>query len=155
MMALKILREVVSSVHSTPFVTIMMDKTTDASNTEQVVICLRWVDGNLEAHEEFIGLYEVKSSALFMVVWEVLARLNIAFNHLRGQCYDGVSAMSGSRSGVVKRVQEEEPRAAYTHCYGHALNLECSDSVKGCQLIKDALDIVYEITKLIKKISTT
>ena len=76
MMALKILREVVSSVHSTPFVTIMMDKTTDASNTEQVVICLRWVDGSLEAHEEFIGLYEVaytESSALFMVVQDVLA----------------------------------------------------------------------------------
>ena len=29
-------------------------------------------------------------------------------------------------------------------------NLACSDSVKGCQLMKDALDIVYEITKLIK-----
>ena len=52
-MALQILREVDSSLQ---FVTVMMDETTDASNTEQVVICLRWVNGKLDAHEEFIGL---------------------------------------------------------------------------------------------------
>ena len=154
MMAPKILYEVVSFIHSTPFITIMMDETTDVSNTQHVVICLRWVDGNLEAHEEFVGLYEFACtdlSAFFMVVRDILARLNVAFNHLRDQCYDGALAMSGSRSGVVKCVQEEEPRAVYTHCYGHTLSLACSDSVKGCQLMKDALNIVYEITKLIKK----
>ena len=86
-----------------------------------------------------------------MVVRDVLAKLNISFSHLRGQCYDGASSMSGSRSGVAKLVQDEETRAVYTHCYGHALNLACSDSVKVCQPMKDALDIVYEITKLIKK----
>ena len=52
---------------------------------------------------------------------------------------------------LSKLVQDEEPRAVYTHCYGHALNLACSDSVKRCKLMKDALDIVYEITKVIKK----
>lgn len=149
MMAPKILHEMVSSIHSAPFITIMMDETTDASNSEQIVICLCWVDGNLEAHEEFIRLYKVactESSALFMVARDVLARLNVAFNHLSGQCYDGASSTSESRSGVVKRVLEEEPRVVYTHCYGHTLNLACSDSVKGCQLMKDTLDIVYEIT---------
>ena len=32
----------------------------------------------------------------------------------------------------------------YTHFYEHALNLACSHSVKGCKLVKDTLDIVYE-----------
>ena len=105
MMALQILCVVVSSIRSAPFVTLMMDETTDASNSEQVVICLHWVDGKLDAHEEFIGLYEVAStgaSALFTVVKDVLARLNMSISHLRGQCYDGASAMSGSWSGVCK-----------------------------------------------------
>ena len=80
LMALQILHVVVSSIRSAPFVTFMMDETTDAFNSEQVVICLRWVDGRLDAHEEFIGLYEVASteaSALFTVVKDVLARLNV------------------------------------------------------------------------------
>ena len=49
--------------------------------------------------------------------------------------------MAGSRSGVGTLVQKEEPRVVFTHCYGHALNLACSDFLKGCKLIKDALDI--------------
>ena len=154
LMSLNVLRNIISALHSAQFVSIILDETTDGSNTEQVVICLRWVDSGLEAHEEFAGLYQVpntEASTLFMVARDVMSRLNISFSHLRGQCYDGASSMAGSRSGVATLVQKEEPRAVFTHCYGHALNLACSDSLKGCKLMKDALDIVHEITKLVKK----
>ena len=57
-MALHILREITALVHSAPFLVIMVD----ASNKEQVVFCIRWVDSSLEAHEEFIGLYKVDST---------------------------------------------------------------------------------------------
>ena len=56
--------------------------------------------------------------------------------------------MSGSKSGVAKRIMDEEPRAVFTHCYCHSLNL---DSVKKSRLLKSALETTYEITKLIKK----
>lgn len=58
--------------------------------------------------------------------------------------------MSGSKNGVAKSIGDLEPRAVYTHCYGHALNLVASDTLKQCKLMKDALDTTYEITKLIK-----
>ena len=58
--------------------------------------------------------------------------------------------MSGLRGGAVKKILDEEPRAVYTHCYGHALNLAGSDAVKGCKLTRGALDTSYEIIKLIK-----
>ena len=54
-MALRILRELAANIQSTKF-TIMVDETTDVSTTEQVVIVLRWVDQNLEVHEDFFGL---------------------------------------------------------------------------------------------------
>ena len=44
-------------------------------------------------------------------------------NFCCGQCYDGASAMSGTRSGVAKNQLDEELCAVYTHCCGHALNL--------------------------------
>ena len=59
--------------------------------------------------------------------------------------------MSGSRGGVATLISEEEPRAVYTHCYGHAFNLACCDAVKGCKSMRDALDTSYEIIKLVKK----
>ena len=55
------------------------------------------------------------------------------------------------RSGVARQLLDEEPRAVYTHCYDHALNLACGDTIKQCGLIKDALDITHELIKLLKK----
>ncbi len=49
-MALQVLQEVASSIHSASFVTLMVDETTDASNREQVVLRIRWVDANFEVH---------------------------------------------------------------------------------------------------------
>ena len=40
----------------------MADEATDASNKEQFVISLRWVDDEFEVHEEFIGLHEIDSN---------------------------------------------------------------------------------------------
>jgi len=87
---------------------------------------LRWVDDELCAHEEFIGLYEVpniKASTLIDVVKDTFLRLNLSFAKVRGQCYDGASNMSGSRSGVAKLILDMQPNAFFTHCYGHSLNL--------------------------------
>ena len=36
-----------------------------------------------------------------------------------------------------------------THCYGHALNLAVGDAVKQSKVCQDALDLAYEISKLI------
>lgn len=136
-----------------PFICIMVDETTDAANKEQVVVCLRWVDDIFEAHEIFVGLYEVESteaSAIFFLIRDVLKRFNISIAKLRGQCYDGASAMSGYKSGVATKIHEE-PKAIYTHCYGHSLNLACNDTIRQCQLIRNAFDTAQEITNLVKK----
>ena len=57
--------------------------------------------------------------------------------------------MSGCRSGVATQLLKEEPRALFTDCYGHSLNLACSDAIKKTALMRNALDVVLEITKLI------
>ena len=70
--------------------------------------------------------------------------------HNRGQCYDGASAMSGQKGGVAKLIRDLEPRALYTHCYGHALNLAAQDALRQNGLMNDALDFSIEIIKLVK-----
>ena len=37
---------------------IMADECADVTNEEQLVICLCWVDENLEVHEDFVGLQD-------------------------------------------------------------------------------------------------
>ena len=152
-MGLQILRTISKEIHSSPFLTIMADETTDTSNKEQVTLVVRRVAEDLEVYEEFLGLYSVESidaATISTVIKDLFIRMNLSLEKLRGQCYDGASAMSGTRSGVAKRIADLESRAVYTHCYGHALNLAASDTLKQCKLMKDALDTSYEITKLIK-----
>lgn len=119
----------------------------------QVVLILRWVDDDLCAHEEFIGLYEVptiEASSLVFVIKDTLLRMNLALAKARGQCYDGASNMAGIRNGVATQIQKEESRAIFTHCYGHSLNLAASDTVRRCKTMKKALETTHEITKLVK-----
>ena len=58
--------------------------------------------------------------------------------------------MAGIKSSVAARLSREKPRAVYTHCYGHALSLACSDAIKQCKVMKVNLKTTHEITKLIK-----
>lgn len=153
LMGISNLRKVTADCQSSPFLTSMADETTDASNQEQVTLFIRWVTEDFDVHEEFLGLYSVNSinaDTLVAVIKDTLLRLNLSFDRLRGQCYDGASAMSGSKNGVAKKICKIEPRAIYTHCYGHALNLAASDTIKKSKVMKDALDTTHEICKLIK-----
>ena len=61
-MGLSILRTISGHLQTSCFYNVMVDETTDVANTEQVVICLRWVSQCFEVHEDFIGLYEVDST---------------------------------------------------------------------------------------------
>ena len=152
-MSLRILREIASAIRKALFFTVMVDETTDCSNKEQVVIVIRWVDEDLIVHESFIGLYSVpaiNADMLTTIIKDSLVRMNLSMNKIRGQCYDGASNMAGAKKGVAKQIMDIERRALFTHCYGHTLNLACSDAVKGCRVLKSALETTREITKLIK-----
>ena len=69
---------------------------------------------------------------------------------LRGHTYDGASNMLGKRSGVAVQIKRVRPKVIETHCHGHFLNLSVEDATKSNRLINDVLEIVVEITKLIK-----
>ena len=108
-MAFKVLRELASFLHATPFYMVMMDETSDMSNCEQVTVFLRWISEDFEVNEEFMGLYSIKAKILFSAIKDVLLRFNLALSNIRGQCYDATAAMAGCKSGVVTRLLQEQP----------------------------------------------
>ena len=58
--------------------------------------------------------------------------------------------MVGAKTVVATRIKEIEPRALLTHCYGHALQLAVSDTIKAMKLMRDTPDAAFELNKLIK-----
>ena len=55
-MALRVLRDVEENIRDVDFYSIMCDEANDVKNISELVVCLGWVDDELEAHDEFIGL---------------------------------------------------------------------------------------------------
>ena len=81
----------------------IVDGTQDVPGQEQESVCLRYVDHDLNPHEEFIGMYSVHETtgeSLANVVLDVICRLNLPLSALRGQTYDGAANMSGKYSGT-------------------------------------------------------
>ena len=75
-----------------PFYSAMADETTDSSNREQVVICLRRVDNSFNAHEELIGLQHVDriyAATNTITIKYVIQRMDVRFTGATRQCYDG------------------------------------------------------------------
>lgn len=99
-----------------------------------------------------MGLYhcpDITANTLVQVIKDVLLRFNLDISRCRGQCYDGGSNMAGSRNGVKAQILEE-PRALFTHCYGHALSLSVGDTVKRIKVLQSSMDTTYEISKLLQ-----
>ena len=97
---------------------------TDVSNTEQLLLYVRWLDASLVAHEDFIGMYELRNkeaNTITEAIKDALLRLDLPLSKLRVQCYDMAALMAGSKSGVAIQLQTLQPKAIYmyVHCYGH------------------------------------
>ena len=147
-------KNIMKKIQEAQFFTLMCDETTDISNQEQAVICIRTVNDKFENREDFIELQQLESTtseSIFTMLNEVLNHFELPVSKLRGQCFDGAANMSGKVNGVVKKFQENENRAIYIHCFGHLVNLATGDCIRNNRVLKDALDNAYEIIKLIKK----
>ena len=85
----------------------MCDECMDASNKEQLDICIRWIrNSDFEVPEDVIGLYavaDISAATIIKVIKNALVRMNLGLSKCRGQCYNSANNMSGPRSGVAKQ----------------------------------------------------
>ena len=120
---------------------VMSAQTLQTGNNYQYVLC----NSELESQEDFISLYKMDSicaNDIVSTIKDILLCMNLSLSNCHGQCYDGAITMRGVKHGVAKIISDESPKAIYTHCYGHALNLAAGDSMKKCKIMKDVPDIV-------------
>ena len=109
-MGLSVLRKVAGRLPG-QYYTIMADETTDISNTEQLVLCLRFVDNQLVSHEEFIGLHsmdDTTSESITRTIEDILLRLSLPLENCLGQCYDRASSMADCNTGVSTNLLAKE-----------------------------------------------
>ncbi|XP_062075919.1 uncharacterized protein LOC133780056 [Humulus lupulus] len=87
----------------------------------------------IRVEEYFLGfLNDTFGKCLFSELTKEIENLKLDINDIRGQGYDNGSNMKGKHQGVQKRLLELNPRALYTPCGFHNLNLVLCDVANSC-----------------------
>ena len=74
------------------------------------------------------------------------SRTWLSMDFCKGQCYDGAGNMSGPCNGAAAIVRRQYPKAIYTHCMAHRLNLSVVSACK-MQNVRNMFDTVREVTR--------
>ena len=138
-----VLRDLVKEVQVAKYFFIICDETTDVSTTEQLFICVRYVDSAWAIKEVFLGLHAVMkcdSETLTTIVKSCLLSL---------KAYDGAANMRGNISGVQARIKESNKTAVYVYCMGHQLNLVVQECIINTVEGENALEILNKVSKFV------
>ena len=140
-----IVQEIVTEAYKS-FVSVTADESCNISGKEQLSIVLRYMIGS-KVHESFTEFVEMDSLSAESISTSILARLSkieVDFQKLVGQGYDGASTMAGHLSGVQTCIRHKYPRAIFVHCAFHCLNLVVNDQSK-VPIIRNTCAAIREI----------
>lgn len=149
-----IVGKIVEQVKKSQLFSLIADETRDASSTEQMTMCIRYLDIELgQIKEMFVGFVEAKDELtgekLSGLIIGKLKELGLDISNLRGQAYDGGSNMAGHFQGVQARIKQLNPLAVYIHCASHQLNLVLSHACLEPS-IRNASGTIKEVINFVK-----
>ena len=133
------------------FYSIIADEVTDKyANKEVLVLCLRFLDSREHPaiiREEFIDFANIERTtgeAVADKLTEILRLLAIPIENMRGQAYDGASAMASEKRGCQGRIKSLNQLALFTHCRSHVLNLSIASACK-LPLVRNMIDVLNSV----------
>ena len=133
------------------FFTISADEVADAANKEQMSVVLQFVDKGNQIREEFMGFVTCEEDTDRETLSHAILKLlqddwKLKMDNCRGQAYDGAGNMAGKLKGVANRIMQEYPKAKYTHCSSHVLNLCLVNSVS-IRVIQNMMNLADSIVR--------
>lgn len=156
-----IVKHIATEVNAAKCFAVLADETTDIATVEQMTLCVRYLKrfATNDEHKnefkivenflKFVPLTETTGRSIADAVLKGLADCNIDTFFLRGQGFDGASAMSGAYNGAQAVIYAQHPKAPYVHCASHCLNLAITYSSK-VPAIRNSFGIIGKIYSFFK-----
>lgn len=119
----------------------------DTSNKEQAAFGI-WGWDKFEDNENLLGLFSAGS--LMALMCDIMLWLNLSFSkYVASAMMAQQACRSKGRSGN-SNFEKGTTSSVHTLLWS-LINLACSDTIKRCKVMCDALDVMYEITKPVNK----
>ena len=102
----------VDSINRSRFFSVLADETTDISCQEQLNLCARYVSDDFAIEEsflQFVPITDLSGKNLASTILNNLSDIGIDVSKMRGQGYDGATAMSGRLNGAQAYIREIIP----------------------------------------------
>ena len=149
----QIRKNILDKVSSSKYYSLLADEVTDAANEEKLCVCIRFFDDfEKSVQEEFMEFAfcpNITGENLAAIIEDLLRKWGLNLCDMRGQGYDGAANMSSCRKGVSGRILQKNPKALYTHCSSHRLNLMIVSASK-LPVVRDVVDVIGELSRFFK-----
>lgn len=145
-------KNLVADVNKSKYFSVIADETLDVSGTEQISLCLRYVNSSYMLREDFVGfvpIYDLSGKNIAATIIKECGKLGLDVANIVGQGYDGASSMAGKFNGVQAEIKKLYPKALFVHCANHRLNLALSSAMSVTH-IRNCLGTMSDVCNLFR-----
>ena len=132
--------KILAKIKGQPFA-VLTDESTDIAVTKQMIVYVKYVDGDFVPHTHFLGNLAIDnpksdSEVLFNLLISFLTKEDLSQSNAYGFGSDGAAVMVGKRKGVATRFKSKNGHCVSIHCLAHRLNLCTSQASKNIKYLK-------------------
>ncbi|XP_016002765.1 zinc finger MYM-type protein 1 isoform X1 [Rousettus aegyptiacus] len=147
----EMLQDIVNEINYSSAFSIICDEATYSASKEQLSICVRYSQKTPKAiliKERFLGfiaIEEMTGTNLHRTITTYLQQIGVDLSKIRGQAYDSTTNLRVKFNKTAEEFKKEEPRALYTHCYAHFLDLAVIRFCKEVKELRSTLNILNSL----------
>ena len=141
-------KEVDTLVQGSPFVSLLIDESTDISTTENLIIYIKLLN-NFNPETHLLGNVHIpngQATTVTQIVKDILASRHVDEKKVVGFGSDGASVMTDENNSMAARLKRVNPFLISIHCMAHKLALCTSQASTGIQFLstfKETLTALY------------